>query len=99
MWSGFREQELLPSCHLHEAEAKMLNCPSCDYESPDNSRFCRQCGAPLLSERDLAEARTRNYGRQAAVVAAPSAPLPPSIGDAVAGETARYQQSLQAAPP
>lgn len=78
----------------------MLNCPSCGYESPDNSRFCRQCGAPLLAERELAEARTRNYGRQAQVgAAAPSAPLPPSIGDVVAGETARYQQSFQAAPP
>lgn len=77
----------------------MLNCPSCHYESTDNSRFCRQCGAPLVSERELAEARTRNYGRQAAAVAAPSAPLPPSISDAVAGETARYQQPLSATPP
>lgn len=76
----------------------MLNCPSCGYESQDNSRFCRQCGVPLLAERDLAEARTRNYGRQSAVVAAPSAPLPPSIGDAVAGDTARYQQPLPAMP-
>jgi len=74
----------------------MLNCPSCDYESPDNTRFCRQCGTPLLSERDLGEARTRNYGRQGAAVA-PSAPLPPNIGDAVAGDTARYQYPFQAA--
>jgi hypothetical protein len=76
----------------------MLNCASCGYESPEYSRFCRQCGAPLLSERELAESRTRNYGRQGAAVAAPSAPLPPSISDATAGETARYHHPFQAAP-
>ncbi|HZS06732.1 MAG TPA: hypothetical protein VFD58_17975 [Blastocatellia bacterium] len=73
----------------------MLNCPACSYESPESARFCRQCGAPLPAEGDLKEAETRNIGRQGPVVAtAGSAPLPPSIGDSFAGNTARYQQPI-----
>jgi hypothetical protein len=71
----------------------MLNCQSCGFSSPDNNRFCRQCGAPLLSESAQLDPPTRNYGHPAG-----SAPLPPSIADAVAGETARYQYPLQATP-
>jgi hypothetical protein len=64
----------------------MLNCPTCGYESPENARFCRQCGAPLPAESDPTEATTAHYGRRRpAVAAAGSAPLPPSISDAVAG--------------
>ena len=77
----------------------MLNCPSCSYGSPDSARFCRQCGAPLPAESELTESTTQHYSRREPIVAAaPSAPLPPSIGDAVAGETARYQQPLQVVP-
>ncbi|MFN7948420.1 MAG: hypothetical protein U0Z53_23920 [Blastocatellia bacterium] len=77
----------------------MHNCPACGYESPVSTRFCRQCGTLLASETDFTEAATRNIGRQAAPPSAPtaaSAPLPPSIGDVLASNTARYPQ---AAPP
>lgn len=75
-------------------------CPNCGFESPDNARFCRQCGVSLLAESEEQEAATRNYGRQGPVIAAAgSAPLPPSIGDVVAGDTARYQQPLWSASP
>lgn len=75
----------------------MVTCQSCGYVSPETSKFCRQCGALLISDGDPMEATTRNYGRQGpAVATAGSAPLPPSIGDAVAGETARYPRTPQA---
>lgn len=77
----------------------MHNCPACGYESPVGTRFCRQCGTLLASETDFTEAATRNIGRQAAppsATTAASAPLPPSIGDVLASNTARYPQ---AAPP
>ena len=57
----------------------MANCPTCDYASPEGTRFCRQCGSQLPA------------------VASGSAPLPPTIGDAVQGDTLRYQQPMQAA--
>jgi hypothetical protein len=75
----------------------MVTCQSCGYVSPETSKFCRQCGALLISDGDPMEAATRNYGRQGpAVATAGSTPLPPSIGDAVAGETARYPRPPQA---
>lgn len=46
---------------------------------------------------DPLEAQTRTYGGRAAGAPAPSMPLPPSIGDAVAGNTARYQQAAPVA--
>ncbi len=75
----------------------MQPCPSCQFESPLGAKFCRQCGAPMFSEmpaeNDLSGAATRNYGRQqAAFAAAGSAPLPPSIGDVISSDTARYHQ-------
>lgn len=77
----------------------MFNCPTCGYASPGSARFCRQCGATLPAEGEPLEASTRSYGRQEPTVATErSAPLPPSISDAVAGDTARYRQPLQAAP-
>lgn len=78
----------------------MLNCVTCGYESPDSARFCRRCGAPLLVEDDQLEATRRMQGRpHPSATTASSTPLPPSIGDAVAGPTLRYQQPLSAAPP
>lgn len=69
----------------------MFNCETCGYPSPDGTRFCRQCGSALPGT-DLLESQTRNYGSRGPAVATESAPLPPSIGDAVQGNTARYQQ-------
>lgn len=78
----------------------MLNCATCGYESPDSARFCRRCGAPLLVEDDQLDATRRMQGRpHPSATAASSTHLPPSIGDAVAGPTLRYQQPLSAAPP
>lgn len=71
-------------------------CQHCSYESPIGARFCRQCGAQLFAETEASAASTRNYGRQesAPPVAAPgSGHLPPSVADAIAGETERYYQA------
>jgi hypothetical protein len=61
-----------------------IPCQQCGYESPDNAKFCRSCGAALAAENEFSVAATRNYGRQeAAPAAAPaavqSAPLNPSV--------------------
>ncbi|MEP7274478.1 MAG: zinc ribbon domain-containing protein [Acidobacteriota bacterium] len=78
----------------------MQHCPSCGYASPDGTRFCRQCGEQLIAGSDPMEAGTRNFGRQGpAVAAASSVQLPPSIADAVQGDTARYQQRPMPASP
>ena len=69
----------------------MQHCPTCGYQSPEGTRFCRQCGAQLSPGSDPLEATTRNWGARGAAPSA-SMPLPPSIGDAVAGNTARYQR-------
>jgi hypothetical protein len=77
----------------------MQTCSTCNYESPSNAKFCRQCGAPLFAESDLSGASTRNYGRQEpapAVAAAVSAPLPPSVADIIGANTARHYQPPQA---
>jgi hypothetical protein len=71
-------------------------CQHCSYESPIGARFCRQCGAQLFVETEVSAASTRNYGRQESapsVVAANSGHLPPSVADAIAGETERYYQA------
>lgn len=73
-----------------------LTCQHCSYQSPSSARFCRQCGAPLLIETELSAAETRNYGRQEpapSVVTAGSGNLPPSVADAIAGDTERYYQT------
>ncbi|MCI0525572.1 MAG: zinc-ribbon domain-containing protein, partial [Acidobacteria bacterium] len=76
-------------------------CQHCGYESPTGARFCRQCGAPHFVETEVSVAATRNYGKQEPPVAtAGSGHLPPSVGDAIAGETERYYQPPYApAPP
>jgi hypothetical protein len=71
-------------------------CQHCSYQSPSSARFCRQCGAQLLVETELSAAETRNYGRQEpapSVATADSGHLPPSVADAIAGDTERYYQT------
>jgi hypothetical protein len=71
-------------------------CQYCNYESPASARFCRQCGAQLFVETELSAAETRNYVRQEpapSVATAGSGHLPPSVADAIAGETERYYQA------
>jgi len=69
------------------------SCQQCGFVSPTSARFCRQCGTTLFAETELTAAATRNYGRQEPSIAAPvSSHLPPSVGDAIAGETERYYQ-------
>ena len=70
-------------------------CSQCGYESPDNAKFCRSCGAPLFAETESSSAGTRHYGRQEGAVLQPmsaplpSQPLPPSVVDAFGDETRR----------
>ncbi len=69
------------------------SCQQCGFLSPTSARFCRQCGSTLFVETELSGAATRNYGRQEPSIATPvSGHLPPSVGDAIAGETERYYQ-------
>jgi len=78
-------------------------CQYCSYESPIGAKFCRQCGAQFFVETEASAAGTRNYGRQEpapSVATADSGHLPPSVADAIAGETERYYQaSYVPAPP
>ncbi|MGH9935103.1 MAG: hypothetical protein ACREAM_02595 [Blastocatellia bacterium] len=71
-------------------------CQYCSYESPIGAKFCRQCGAQFFVETEASAAGTRNYGRQEpapSVATAGSGHLPPSVADAIAGETERYYQA------
>ncbi|MCJ7589551.1 MAG: serine/threonine protein kinase [Candidatus Aminicenantes bacterium] len=36
-----------------------MRCPYCEHENPDNTRYCGQCGRPLLSAPDVGEGNTR----------------------------------------
>jgi serine/threonine-protein kinase len=31
----------------------MMKCPECQFENPDNTRFCAKCAAPLHSSGDI----------------------------------------------
>jgi hypothetical protein len=76
-------------------------CQHCGYESPTGARFCRQCGESLIVETEGSAAATRNYGKQESapsVATYGSGRLPPSVSDAIAGETERYYQNYQAPP-
>src|SRR5215831_10926354 len=71
-------------------------CQRCSYQSPSSARFCRQCGAQLIAETEFSSADTRNYVMQEpapAVATVGSGHLPPSVADAIVGETARYYQT------
>src|SRR5262249_44666290 len=72
------------------------SCQHCGYESPAGAKFCRQCGATLFVETELSTTVTRNYGKQEpgpSVAVAGSGHLPPSVADAIAGETERYYRA------
>jgi ribosomal protein L40E len=87
---------------IHRGDIMQQSCTQCGFDSPDHARFCRQCGATLFVETDVSGAATRNYGRQTPPVAAAapaSDPLPPSVGDALAGATERYYQPPMWTPP
>lgn len=80
-------------------------CSRCGAVATVPSKFCRQCGAPLLTETETHEAATRQYGRQTPASETPptSHPFtsgeqrPPSVADAFAANTARLHN--QAPPP
>jgi hypothetical protein len=79
-----------------ETRTMYQTCQYCSYESPIEARFCRQCGVQLYVETEASAAGTRNFDKQEpapSVATAGSGRLPPSVGDAIAGETARYYQA------
>ncbi|WP_262296749.1 adenylate/guanylate cyclase domain-containing protein [Microvirga sesbaniae] len=39
-----------------------MKCPRCAHSSPDNARFCSQCGAPLLPATSLEESEPAAHG-------------------------------------
>lgn len=43
-WCVLRYQ---PSTHWKFEESRVINCPSCATDNPDQSRFCGECGAAL----------------------------------------------------
>ncbi len=76
-------------------------CKKCGYESPETDQFCRQCGAQLSTESEFSSAATLNYGRadpNPPVASVGTGRFPPSVGDTIAGETARYYYAPQYAP-
>ncbi len=68
-------------------------CQQCGYESPDADKFCRQCGGQLSTESEFSAAVTLNHGKvepNPPVASVGTGRLPPSVGDAIRGETERY---------
>jgi len=73
----------------------LQTCLKCGNESPTGDKFCRQCGEPFLVETSASAASTRNYVRQEtppSVVQGGSGYFPPSVADAIVGDTERYYQ-------
>jgi len=73
----------------------MQSCQKCGNESPTGDKFCRQCGEPFVAESSSSAAATRNYIKQEAtpsVATAGSGYFPPSVADAIVGDTERYYQ-------
>src|SRR5262249_7015526 len=73
-------------------------CKTCGYESPETDKFCRQCGGQFAAETEFSSAATLNHGK-----AEPNPPIasvgtgrfPPSVGDAISGDTERYYSPPQ----
>lgn len=77
-------------------------CKACGYESPEMDKFCRQCGGQLAVESEASAAVTLNHGRvepNPPVASVGTGRFPPSVGDAIAGNTERYYSPPQYAPP
>jgi hypothetical protein len=73
-------------------------CQKCANESPTGDKFCRQCGEPFVAESAASGAATRNYIKQEkppSVATGDSGYFPPSVADAIVGETERYYQPPQ----
>ncbi|MCI0665229.1 MAG: hypothetical protein L0220_29550 [Acidobacteria bacterium] len=71
----------------------LQTCQKCGNESPTGDKFCRQCGGPFVVESEASVAATRNYVKQEPSVAtAGSGYFPPSVADAIVGDTERYYQ-------
>lgn len=76
-------------------------CKACGYESPEADRFCRQCGGQLPGESEFSPSPNLGYGKgepNPPVMNVGTGRLPPSVGDAIAGNTARYPYPPQYAP-
>jgi len=76
-------------------------CKKCGYVSPEADKFCRSCGDQLLTESEFSAAVTLNHGRvdlNPPTAVAGTGRFPPSIGDAIAGNTERYSSAPQYAP-
>jgi hypothetical protein len=73
----------------------LQTCQKCSHESPTGDRYCRQCGEPFVVETGASGAATRNYVKQEPqpVANAGSGYFPPSVADAIVGDTERYYQS------
>lgn len=73
-------------------------CKTCGYESPDTDKFCRQCGGHLPPESEFTSATTLNHGRvepNTPKVSVGTGRFPPSVGDAIGGDTERYYSPPQ----
>src|SRR5262245_47973107 len=73
-------------------------CKKCGYESPEQDKFCRQCGDQLSEETEFTAAVTLNHGRvepQQPMTSVGTGRFPPSVGDMIAGDTERYYSTPQ----
>lgn len=73
-------------------------CKTCGYESPETDKFCRQCGGQLSTESEFTSAVTLNHGRvepNPPMASVGTGRFPPSVGDAIAGDTERYYSPPQ----
>lgn len=73
-------------------------CKTCGYESPETDKFCRQCGGQFAVESEVSSAVTLNHGSvepHPSMASVGTGRLPPSVGDAIAGDTERYYSSPQ----
>jgi hypothetical protein len=73
-------------------------CKKCGYESPETDKFCRQCGGQFAAESEFSSATTLNHGRvepNPPMASVGTGRFPPSVGDAIAGDTERYYSPPQ----